>query len=402
MQNNTDNSFIANFILVLFLAAFPVILLKTNGTEDLWTFTNWMMNVLQVSIQEGYALNKGDYPPLYIYTLLPFTFLLDEATRPLVTLCIKLAIFCFFYLSAIVFYRITRDKFLTLLWYFTFALHALFLKYIDINYAPFLLVGLWALKNKHYTIFALCYTVCCLIKWPPLIIGPFLALYIFHQSKLETGRFLSPVSIKPALASFALIGLCFFWFGSAITDALNKAMNEPYLSGRALNAQWIVTYFLQLNYPDLYRPLDPGGLAEFIVPGKQIITWAKIPFSLFFIATLVAFWRSEKTFTDLLFFCVIGFFTYFTLNTGVHENHLFLPIAIALFLCSIEKRFMSIAILLIVIMNFNLLVFYGVGIKTISAYRDIGMDITVLLSVAVTLLWANWWYRYVWKNLISR
>jgi hypothetical protein len=56
------------------------------------------------------------------------------------------------------------------------------------------------------------------------------------------------------------------------------------------------------------------------------------PFWTTYLLLLALFFHCEKTFTNLLVFSVLGYLCYYTFNTEVHENHLFLVAILAVVL----------------------------------------------------------------------
>jgi hypothetical protein len=71
------------------------------------------------------------------------------------------------------------------------------------------------------------------------------------------------------------------------------------------------------------------------------------------------FVRREKDFKNLVLFSIIGVLCYYTFNIGVHENHLFLVTVLAVILLWLDASYRSTAVLLILMSNINLFLFYG-------------------------------------------
>src|SRR5262249_40600305 len=89
---------------------------------------------------------------------------------------------------------------------------------------------------------------------------------------------------------------------------------------------------------------------------------------------------------------ILGYLAYFTFNVGVHENHLFLPIILGLFLAAQNRSYLPLALATALIANLNLLVFYGIDGKGLPFDRVVGIDLSVVLAVleVVFFLWFAW------------
>jgi hypothetical protein len=86
----------------------------------------------------------------------------------------------------------------------------------------------------------------------------------------------------------------------------------------------------------------------------------KLLFWTTYLLLLVLFFRYEKNFTNLLIFSVLGYLSYFTFNTGVHENHLFLVAILAVVLYWRKENWRVNAVILLLMANINLFLLYGV------------------------------------------
>ena len=100
-----------------------------------------------------------------------------------------------------------------------------------------------------------------------------------------------------------------------------------------------------------------------------------------YLLLLALFFRCEKTFTNLLIFSVLGYLCYFTFNTGVHENHLFLVTILAVVLYWREESWRANAVILLLMANINLFLFYGVDGDLHFPRRFAGVDIALPLAI---------------------
>src|SRR5690606_2440813 len=109
-----------------------------------------------------------------VFTFFPVALLRDHIGFWAV---IHLSILFNLLLSTFVFYKITRNISITIVFYFVFFYPSIILKYLDINYTPYLLISLFFLSRKYFFWFGVFFTIAALIKWQPLILAPFLAIY---------------------------------------------------------------------------------------------------------------------------------------------------------------------------------------------------------------------------------
>ena len=107
----------------------------------------------------------------------------------------------------------------------------------------------------------------------------------------------------------------------------------------------------------------------------------KLLFWTTYLLLLALFFRCEKTFTNLLIFSAPGYLCYFTFNTGVHENHLFLVTILAVVLYWREESWRANAVILLLMANINLFLFYGVDGDLHFPWLFAGVDIALPLAV---------------------
>ena len=370
------------FTLALILTALMIGLIFTHspGTTDVDIWRAWTNNAIARGPVEGYAANQADYPPLATAILFGANWLFGRLGAP-VFLSIKLAILAFLLLSVLLFWLWTRSLGAVLILYFGLVLNSTALGYIDIFFAPGLILSLWMLQRRRWGLFSLFYALTCLTKWQPLIIAPFIGLYCFgargRQGWKEIRRLLPGLLIPGGAAALALV----LAFGpQPVWLALKASLSHPYLSGNALNLNWIITHFLHVFRPNEFGGLQ-NGLAGYILTSDPRIT--AIPRLLFlgaYLLALAVFTRREKHFENLLVFSIAGFLGYFTFNTGVHENHLFLVTILAAVLLWLNPARRAAAIGLILAANINLFLFYGVDGALHFPRLFLGLDLALPLA----------------------
>src|SRR5262249_33661627 len=152
------------------------------------------------------------------------------------------------------------------------------------------------------------YVISCLIKWQPIIIAPVLVIYMLNISNLRewcridvrilTWRVVAPVLIM-SLAILAIYGL-------APVKAFWQNVNDPFLSGNALNFNWILTHLRQGWEGGLNN-----GRADYItVRDWWVIGLSKLLFITTYLMSCYMFFKKQKTFPNLIFYAILAFFSY--------------------------------------------------------------------------------------------
>jgi hypothetical protein len=87
-------------------------------------------------------------------------------------------------------------------------------------------------------------------------------------------------------------------------------------------------------------------------------------------------------------FSVVGVVTYGVWNSAVHENHWFIALVPAFVLVGTTRDPAArwIAVLVAVMFNVNLFVFYGVTGQEVIA-RTVGIDLSVILALIYVAIW---------------
>jgi hypothetical protein len=404
-------------------------LLNLPGMEDVGAWLDWMRSVDQFGVVEGYRAQRWDYPPL-TYVILFGVVRLAQLFNLTPFLALKLSLLVFIGLTLLSFWLWTKNLALTALLQLTLLLNSVALGYLDLYFAPTLIFSLLALKNRRPFLFTLLFCITCLIKWQPLIISPFLLIYLLDikliffigaGSPHSGSRFGQNWARRPrpynvmmyfieSAKSGGLIGLAlkdvlqlvvlpflvivvvlFSVWGLEPLRALHLATLDPLLSGNALNFNWILTHLLHLFYPGNFGGLTAGQAGY--IEGMPSASLAVIPKILFFGAyglVFLNFLKRPRTFDSLLYSAFTGYFAYFLFNTGVHENHLFLALILVALLYSDNRKYFADFGLIAVMFNFNLLLFYGLDGKGLPFNRAVlGIDLALLLSI-FNLLWFGW------------
>jgi hypothetical protein len=394
----------------LYLACliFALAFLGAPGIHDVqesWLHGWWMTSYDDLGFIKGYADAGDNYPPLSFV----FLGILQEGAdffQVDVFYLYKISIFIFLIWMSILLRRQTQNWIYPSGFILAMTLATVGHGYTDYLIGPFLMISLLLLKRDKWLGAALVFTVGLLMKWQPLMLLPFIFLYLIKVNtlkdlaKADWKRILLQV-IGPVVLLFLLTLL--IW-GPHFGASLLKGMSHSALSFYGLNANWILTFFHKLSNPGLYG--SPKGSLSYIYTGSVA---AKIS-SLLFLGTYVFalhrfFIKRNKTWPDLIRYMIIGYLTYFMFNKGVHQNHLFMiPVLIPLLYdpkAQEQERQNNVREFLFwsLLMNANLILFYGInGQRDLNINRFIGGYDLIPLFLAFTGLMV---YLFMYLNIIK-
>ena len=370
--------------LLLLINLIAIAFFFTPGTADLETWARWMREIDTNGLIAGFAHSDTDYPPLSFVLLAAVSrsAIALEVSRFVVLKC---SILLFLFATTGCFYLFTRNFLLTAALEFSLILNSMALGYLDIYVAPFLIAGLFLLQRGSLKLGLVLFTIGCFTKWQPLIIAPFVCLYVLGNAKeraVDKTTKLKTQIIPFALAAGIIALPLLLIFGWKIFDSLHRAMTyHIFLSAYGLNLSWIHTWLLHLLQPEKYGALQDGMIGIFQTRDFSVIWPEKILFYLSYAALLIAFFRRQKTFERLIVYSILGYLAYFVFNTSVHENHLFLVCCLGWILAFIDSGQLVRCINLSIAANANLFLFYGVFGQRLSSVI-FGIDITLFFAIA--------------------
>jgi len=227
--------------------------------------------------------------------------------------------------------------------------------------------------------------ISCSIKWQPLLIAPFICIYVISAAgEGLSGRDKAYKRAVPFMIAVLLVVLpMVMMFGAgAIINSLQRAMTRHnFISGYALNFGWLHTWALHLWAPEKYGSLQNGEIDLIQSRDALLLLPEKVLFYLSYGAILIAFALQKKTFKQLIVYSMLGYLAYFLFNTGVHENHLFPIACLAWILVFIDSSQLVRAINLSIAANINLFLFFGVFGQRVNPVIA-GLDITLLFALA--------------------
>ncbi len=385
--------------------------INSPGTDDVVRYwVPWADHAADLGGPAGFAADEAQYGyPPYGSVILASTVRLGRALGIGTFEALKWSLVVFLVAASALIGLWTRSFIVAALFCLALLLNSVALGYIDIYFAPTLILALWALKARKWVWFTVFFIVACLTKWQPVIIAPFIALYILDIQHLKHWRQINvrQLAVTVLLPAALVLGVTLLVFEAApLALSLTKALNNEFLSGDALNFSWIETHWLHVFYPNDFGGLIGGEAGYIVSDALRVTLLPKVLFFLTYAVALVAFFKREKTFENLINFSLIGYLAYFTFNTGVHENHLFLAAILAVILFWINREQLSVMLILVLISNVNLVLFFGIDGKEPPFSRVIAhtVDVALLLSIFNVVFFLLLWGANVLpgKNAATR
>lgn len=383
------------FGLILLVNLLALACFLSPGTGDVSIWQRWMNEIASRGLIGGFSHTGTDYPP-FAFFVLAGVVAMAQALAVSQIVVLKAVLLLFLIATAASFYGFSRNLVLTALLEGSLVLSSVALGYLDVFFAPFLISGLFLLRQQRLTSGLLCYAASCMLKWQPLIIAPFVCLYVLSAAREPAaGRSRAATQIKPFLVSalIVIVPVLAIFGMPALFDSFKRALTyHKFLSGYALNLPWIETWLLHLIAPEKYDSIVNGAV-DYIVVNEPIIVWPnKILFYFVYAFILFAFTRQTKNFERFIVYSMLGYFAYFCFNTGVHENHLFLVCCLSWILVLLQPAQFTRMICLVIASNANLFVFYGAFGQRADPVLA-GFDVTLLFAAFNLWLFAEFLYH---------
>lgn len=386
-------------LLLLVEVLFSLLLLRAPGTGDVPSFwIAWSGTMVKNGLVEGYRLNNTDYPPLSAIMFLGFARAALGASST-IFLGVKVSLVLLLFITTYCVWWWTRDMVLTCLMASSLYISGVALGYVDLYYVPTMILSLWALQQRRLVLFSVFWVLTCQIKWQPIIIAPFLVLHalsIRSQSERSGPSLVRRwVEVVAPATAFVLLMLVIFGVGP-VFRSLDRALQHTYLSGTALNFNWLVTYYLEVFRPDLYGGLR-DGMVQLIHVDLQLpwVRLIRLAFVLFYLGALWRLFRRRESFGTALECALAGYLAYFMVNIGVHENHLFIATVLATAAPAFVPGTLARAVLINVMSNLNLMTFYGITGEPLGFSPIVGVDVSVIFAAVNVVLFLVFWREIV-------
>jgi len=162
-------------------------------------------------------------------------------------------------------------------------------------------------------------------------------------------------------------------FGASPARAFFYALRHPFLSGNALNVPWIAGVL--------------GDALHAYTPMRLLLPF-RLVFCGLFVWILLRYLRVERSYTNCLLFSILGVVTYGVWNSAVHENHWFVALIPAFLLAGAARDGSAqwICLLVSVMLNVNLFVFYGITGQEVVAH-NMGIYLSIVLAILYAAIW---------------
>ena len=376
------------------LAVLTVLAIRLPGTGDMEIWERWISNAGRLGILEGFTENAADYPPGASMVLWSAG-MVGTALGWVPAAAIKFSLAVGLGVALIAFFAWTRNRAATLGLWAAVLLNSVALGYLDIYTAPFLVLSLRALSEARNGWALTWFTVACLLKWQPALIGPFLLLHVIGTVRRPTLDDTRRVAWLLAPSAAVVLVVVVAFGAMPVAWAFARSLGHRSLSADALNLGWVITW--------LQQGAAHGGDALFdrVVYVARAPLWARLGAKMLFAGQFVVLlWRYARrpaSFDRTLAYALMGSLAYVIFNSGVHENHWFVPTVLAVALAARDAAWRAPAIAIGGLANLNLLLFYGFSGHGPGDSRVIGIDITVPLSMLAVAFYV-WMWRRLWRQ----
>lgn len=209
-------------------ALLSLILLPIFGTSDMGAWLSWAEIALDLGLLDGYTAVEFEHPPGTLILLYLALFLGKLVWPSSSYYGLKFMLMVAVWLSTWQVWRWSRNHAVSLLAFAGFFYSAIALSYLDIFFTPFIIACCYFLQRQRLIWALLAYAVACYIKYPVLMLGPIIAVYLLKNYTWR--ELLYPVSIT----ALAFIAAC-LPFGMEPWQCLMRAFGHDTLSSNALN-----------------------------------------------------------------------------------------------------------------------------------------------------------------------
>lgn len=267
---------------------------------------------------------------------------------------------------------------------------------INIYLIPFIFLSIWSLYKNKYFLCGIWMGLAVSIKWQPLILLPLFAVAIFDIRKnfieICKNSILFLLGFIPVVVAF-WAGLMIQPHGYRIfrTAYLLYTQGGVYLSGLALNAGWVATYFLPIIYPqDFSYWMGLGRMAQVIGTNEAPYILQGILFYIALFAICIKYWLiKNKNILRFTTACMAIFLSHYALNASAMDLHFFYQVVFMLFVYFLNPTIINrwLLILLDVMAMISNILFYGFTGEAIFNRLVFGFDITVLLAVLYMVIY---------------
>jgi len=236
---------------------------KFKGHGDMMTNVRKLGEIVASNVVTDYNIpGKHTYPPLH-YVVFQVAGLMGKPLGLSDFYAFKFSLFFFLLLSGLAVFLISRNILLTAIIYLAMTLNATAVGYTDIYMLPFIFAAFYYCQRNHLILFSTLFSLSAMFKFPPLIVAPFVALFLFYQCDKNLVKFFTHCVLPPIV----IIAVLQFVVGFDMLQPFKLGVSgaRPQLSGNAMNFNWLTTVILHLVNPELYGDMK-GGIAYYVRP----------------------------------------------------------------------------------------------------------------------------------------
>ncbi len=259
--------------------------------------------------------------------------------------------------------------------------NGLMLSYIDPFFLFFFLLALFLFDRGSRAWGVAAYAVACLVKWQPIILGPFVVLFVLPRK-------FKVLDCLPLLSGIAVVLIAYAIFGNDMIRAFLRGTGEDHLSSLGLNLNWLYTAYVEFKT----HTLRDGALVDSLlgISHHPLVKYGSRSLAyLVYAAALFKFYRSNRTTLAFVEASIIAFLGYGMFYTNVHENHLLLVAIMALFWAFLDRARLLDAVMLTLMLNLNMYIFFGADGNGFDFSRTLGVDVTIYMAL-LNVVYSIW------------
>lgn len=201
---------------------------------------------------------------------------------------------------------------------------------LDISFAPMIVLSLIFFARSNYFRSGVFFAIALFIKWLNIVLLP---VFLFYFVSKNHSRF----EINTRVVHF-IAGLVFvcgavvstFWFNNLSLASIYQSLNKSFIHGAQVDTGGALNFWYFVDF-GLLKQLYPTKYVELI--NKLIYLWSPISAVIFSVAVLAILKRSIQkvgNFENLMQVGILVSWSYFIWRTGVHANHLYITVLVAL------------------------------------------------------------------------
>jgi hypothetical protein len=181
-----------------------------------------------------------------------------------------------------------------------------------------------------------------------------------------------------------VVATILFFHPGSVWIALSGALSDNLFGGQAFNLNWMITYAIEVTHiaGQALTPTHTVHYLGLVQTPRVCSAFSKTLFWLIFAVNFCSFAIHEKQYASFLLAMLAAESIQFTFNNGVHENHAFLIMILALAAHQAGVLNPLFLILTATLAITNILAFYGLAIVS-GPIASLGTIILSLLQLLI-------------------